>query len=487
MIVQEKNLDFKRFEQEVFKKFCEMGCLFIGRQLKRWDDWLMLHRDRNEYRHKGLRETTIKTVLGEVPIERAIYKTTTPDGKTAHVYLLDEALGLGGSGFFSDYLMEMIANAACESSFRATASAISEMTGQTISHTAAWNVVQQLGGRLDEKEQEAASLAANFNGKGELETKVLFEELDGIHLNLQGESRKKHGASKEMKAAIAYDGAEKVGKKRYRLTNKVATANFESAKRFRIRKEGAIAATYRVDEIDARLMNGDGANWINESAMPDTHFQLDHFHISQAITRYVSNDEARKLIRNLLYSKQIDTLLDVIEAYSNSAEDEKEQENYLKLLTYFSNNKDFLVPCHRRSLDLPEPPDGKEYRRMGAMESNIFTIIGNRMKGRRFCWSINGANNLARLLCLKTTEKLSEALQKLGSLVLPERYAEEIEIKMSAAGIPSREGKGYNGFQQATVPPSMPWMKDLAALRPLSQMQLKNPTFTIKNKSFPVK
>ena len=33
------------------------------------------------------------------------------------------------------------------------------------------------------------------------------------------------------------------------------------------------------------------------------------------------------------------------------------------------------------------------------MESNVFTLIGNRMKGRRECWSIDGANNLAVLLC----------------------------------------------------------------------------------------
>jgi hypothetical protein len=158
-------------------------------------------------------------------------------------------------------------------------------------------------------------------------------------------------------------------------------------------------------------------------------------------------------------------MLDVIEAYSNSTGDEKERENYLKLLGYFQNNKDGLIPCHRRGLDLPQPPEGKVYRRLGAMESNIFTIIGNRMKGRRHCWSINGANNLARLLCLKTTGKLSETLQNLSAMVLPERYSEEIESNLSSAKVPIREGKGYNGFKQMSVPSSMPWLKDIAAVR----------------------
>jgi hypothetical protein len=467
MSVTEKRIDFKSFEREVFRGVCRLGRELIRETLERYDVELSLSRDNAAYRSKDLRRTTIKTVMGEVEYYRTMYEVTDEDGSKGYVYLLDEALGIKGFGFFSELLSGMIAKAACESSYRAAAQSISELTGQTISHTAAWNAVQRLGERLNAQELEAAALAKKGEGKGRLETKVLFEEMDGIHLNLQGKSRKTHGASKEMKVSIAYDGAEKTGKKRYRLTNKVATANFESAKRFRIRKEGTIAAAYNVDEIDHRLMNGDGANWIHESAEPDTHFQLDHFHISQAITRYVSNEEARTMIRDLLYSKQIDQMLDVIEAYSNSTEDEKERENYLKLHGYFQSNKDYLIPCHRRGLNLPQPAEGKVYRRMGAMESNIFTIIGNRMKGGRACWSIDGGNNLARLLCLKTTGKLSQTLQAIASVVLPERYAEEIEVKMSVAKIPIRVGKGYDGFHQATISSAMPFLKDIAALRPI--------------------
>jgi len=58
---------------------------------------------------------------------------------------------------------------------------------------------------------------------------LLFEEQDGIHIKLQGKDRKTHGSGKEMKVAIAYDGAKKTGKKRYELTNKVACANFANA------------------------------------------------------------------------------------------------------------------------------------------------------------------------------------------------------------------------------------------------------------------
>jgi hypothetical protein len=116
---------------------------------------------------------------------------------------------------------------------------------------------------------------------------------------------------------------------------------------------------------------------------------------------------------------------------------------------------------------MPKAPEGKEYRRMGAMESNIFTIIGNRMKGGRACWSINGGNNLARLLCLKHTHRLAEALERLSSCVLPERYAEEIAVEYSAAKVPDNEGKGYNGYHQVLIPSTQKWLKEIAKIKPL--------------------
>jgi len=468
MSVSENAMDFNEIERLVQKMCNELGCAVLKSALENWDAELAASRDRSEYRHKGKRKKAIKTVLGAVEFERAIYEIRSADGVKSFVYLLDEAMGMNGSGFMSGVLSEQIVQASCESSYRGAARAVSEMTGQSISHTAAWNVVQSLGERLDIQEHHAAKLAAGKKGTGRMETKLLFEEADGIWLCLQGKSRKAHGKTREMKMSIAYDGMKQTGKKRYALTNKVACANFEIARQFVKRKEGAIAGAYNVDEIDMRFLNGDGDNWIKGCITDETvHYQLDQFHRNRAVLQYVYFDpDARKNIMELLYSKQTDLLLTVIEAYANSTEKETERDNYLKLYEYFANNKDALVPCHRRGLTLPPPPDGRVYRRMGTMESNVFTIIGNRMKGRRACWSINGGNNLARLLCLKFTNRLSETLQTLTASILPERYAEELPVLLSAQ-VPKHEGKGYNGFHQMLIPSAMKQIKELAALRPI--------------------
>ncbi len=447
MSLTEKTVDFKRLEQEIFKMVCGWGCELLKQALEHCDNMLMLERDRTVYRHKGPRKTAIKTVMGTVEYERGVYQRKNEDGRSSCVFLLDEAMGKEGSGFMSEMLSEMIVKAACESSYRSTSRSVSELTGQTISHTAAWNVVQEVGERVDLREDQSANAAAAHKSTGALETPVLFEEQDGIWLNLQGKDRKAHGKNKEMKVAIAYDGTKKTGKNRHELTNKVACANFEPVGKFQKRKEGAIAQTYNVDEIEIRLLNGDGAQWIRQAQTDETvHFQLDPFHRNKAIRTYVKDPEMREQIMELLYRKDIDTLLVYIEALTNSVEDETERDNLLTLLTYFTNNKDGLIPCHRRGLNLPEPPEGKEYRQMGAMESNVFTLIGNRMKGRRACWSVNGGNNLARLLCLKATKKLPQTLQSLTSVTLPFQYTEEIITILTPSKVAKSEGKGYNGF-----------------------------------------
>jgi len=170
----------------------------------------------------------------------------------------------------------------------------------------------------------------------------------------------------------------------------------------------------------------------------------------------------------LLYTKQIDSLLGCIEGYINCLDDTVEEEaaekeNLEKLYTYFFNNKDGLIPWHRRGLDIPKPPEGKEYRRMGCMESNIFTIVGNRMKGHRTLWSIKGGNNLARLLCLKHTGKLTDTLENLSSVCLPLEYVEEVIVKMTAAKAPKSDGKGYEPVHGGAFPafPEYKWLRDI--------------------------
>ena len=469
-MLQEKAINLKDFEEKLFAAVCRAGREVYAEALTLWDEELHKNRDRSVYRDKGKPKTTIKTLMGEVEYHRHVYSVKDSGGARATVYLLDEAIGKTGSGFFSEAFLERVGDAVCELPYRKAAAELSELTGQPISHGAVWNVTQQLGRRVDEIEQENAEKAHRNKGAGEIEAKLLFEEQDGIYLHLQGKDRKKHGKGHEMKLAIAYDGAEKKGKDRYVLSGKVACANFEGIEKFYLRKEGAIAANYNADEIELRVLGGDGGIWIKRSIGADTVYQLDTFHRNRAILRAAPDPETRNAMLKALYSKETDYLLTYIETLADSGLEEKQEEALRELFAYFTNNKDGLIGYNRRGLALPEPPEGKVYRRLGAMESNIFSIIGNRMKGRRKCWSIEGGNNLAMLLCLKATGKLHSTLQSLAS-VMPERYAEEVISGLSSAKVKESAGKGYNGFDSAALPASQKWLKAIVGLRPLSELR----------------
>jgi 7,8-dihydro-6-hydroxymethylpterin-pyrophosphokinase len=85
----------------------------------------------------------------------------------------------------------------------------------------------------------------------------------------------------------------------------VACANFEGVEEFYKRKEGLIAATYNVDEIEQRVLGGDGDKWIKRSIDADTVFQLDTFHRNRAILCATRDETERKNMLKLLYAKEI--------------------------------------------------------------------------------------------------------------------------------------------------------------------------------------
>ena len=77
--------------------------------------------------------------------------------------------------------------------------------------------------------------------------------------------------------------------------DKTVCASFDKVKHFKKLIEATIAEKYNVDEIQTRILNGDGASWVKAICKDqDINFQLDPFHISQAILRNVSGKKEQK-------------------------------------------------------------------------------------------------------------------------------------------------------------------------------------------------
>lgn len=444
-MITENLLTFKELEQKIFKAVCEIAVMIVVGILQVYDKHLMLTRDKKAYRNKGLRETTIKTLFGEVTFRRTVYETTDEEGIHHYVFLLDEALGLEAIGLLSENYVEKLVSGITTDSYRECAKKVSETTGQSISAMGIWNVVQALGEKVRKEEKQLVEQHKRGKLEGKKEVPVIFEESDGVNLKLQGKDRKtSRNGIVEMKTAIAYDGWKEEVPGRYRLDGKVVFAGIEKSKDFHRIREAKIAKEYNLEEAEYRILNGDGAGWIKKVPDKDTLFQLDIFHRNKAIREKIPYKEAQEEIFHYLSEGDLDGMFHYLEVYENSLSEEDEIQSAQELTQYFRNNRKGLIPYRERGLNLPQSPEGLVYRDLGAMEANNWNIIAGRMKHGHRTWSRSGADHLAKILAKKCEGKLYEVTKHLEIPVFEEEKVEAaLGELLSAAKAPTHDGKGY--------------------------------------------
>ena len=453
--------DFAALEEEMYQMSLAAGREAMRQVLELRDQILMATRDTERYRNKGPRATSIKTKLGVVEYERRVYVDLEAEGQTS-CYLLDKDLHIDRIGQVSSSVCEIIAGAICTGSYRTVSHQLTKMTGCDLSPTGVWNIVQELGQREMSRVDRKAELAAMNAATGEVETPILYEEADGIYLGLQGESRKRHGKSKEMKVGIAYDGAtwevNGKGEKRRTLHNKTAYASFEPVKEFRKHNEAVVSSQFLMDSVEMVVRNGDGANWIQKvqtSENEDVVVCLDVFHRNKKILECIRDREFAKTLRSMFYeeSTEPEDILECIEAQINSVEDDDEKLGVKTLLDYYSDNKGALLGYYDRGVEIPETSDPGviHHARLGSMESNVFTLIGDRMKGGRRNWSISGGNNLALLLVLFHTVGLKTIFD--APVPLPDQEPEWVDEGRPLLHWenPQRVGHGYGYYNSGKI------------------------------------
>ena len=449
-ILIDEGISFKELEQNIYAIACGWARDHTRQFLEAYDVYLSEHRDKKAYRNKGLRNTVVKTVFGEVEYQRRIYQTVRDDGSIAYVYLLDEELTISGVGKISQNMAQQLVNSITDMSYRDCAKHISENTGQTISPMGVWNVVQALGEKICEEEAELVEAHKTGKIKGEVVAPVLFEEVDGVYLNLQREGTRKA----EMKVGIAYDGWRDNGNGRYSLNDKVTVAGFSSVSEFKAYKDAAISEKYNVDEIRMRVLGGDGAGWIRKSCAEDAVFQLDPFHRNKAIRECIPYAEAREEVYGYLNRRDIEGMFSWLHTYQDSLSEDEEIRKAEQLIKYFEENTDGLIPWMDRGLDIPDGQKDLIYRGMGTMENHIWSIIARRMKHNHASWSIKGGNNLAKILAKKGSGRLGEIADKLKTGRFDRSITEKIDNILSAGKVPGHEGTGYNYPVMGSIPVS---------------------------------
>ena len=340
---------------------------------------------------------------------------------------------------------EKTAMTAAESPYRVTAETISSTCGQSVSHGGGWNLVQRLGEKVSKEESHAVRWMESGEALGKEILLVLFEEMAGVWLSMQDEKHQKM-KKQEIKIFTMYEGWKAEDGGRSSLVNKTMLAGMEKSSEFHAKREALIEKKYAADEIVQRVLNGDGGGWVKEPYDPETIVQLDRYHVYKEILRKIGDKKAQKEIRELFDSGKPDEMLEYIKIYANSvAGDEKadkRRKKTLKLHEYLSNNKEGLVPWQKRGIEIPAAPEGMVYKGMGVQESQNCTVITLRMKHRRMRWSVNGANNLAKILYRKENRKLAETIERHANGLIPISGMEDAVRTLSAAKAPKKDGKG---------------------------------------------
>ena len=435
-------MEFARIEKEVFNVMCNVARQVTVDILSEMDRHIFAQRDKKQFRSKGKRKSCVKTIYGDIEYKREMYIDNS--GKAR--YLLDEVLELKKNGLYSSNYMEKIVKAATEESYRKASEQLNTTTGNVISHTAVWKIINNIGDKICSYENVKAVEGYSSEKK---DVKVLFEEMDGVWLPIQGRFHEKC-KKQELKVATIYEGWDADAGKR--LVGKKVVAGLEPANMFIKKKDNAINRAYNIDEIEYRILNGDGGNWIKDDA-EGTIFQLDRFHVLKEIRTKIKDKRAAKEIERLYKQSKPQEMLDYIDTYANSIETDDESdtgaENARKLYAYLNNNITGLIPYKER-VELPEPPEGIIYKSMGVQENQNCTLITLRMKHGRMRWSVNGANSMAKVLAFKENGELSNFINDNAT---PESK-DIINDVLSAAKIPERIGKA--NFYPEIINKTMP-------------------------------
>lgn len=406
LIEEAKN--FKGLEKEIYIDCCKEACEKMQRLLEEKDLEIMKTRDKKRFRLKNSsRENTIITLMGEVTYKRRYYRCIDEDGVIYYGYLLDEMLGIDNKDKLSDNVKETAVETALRQSYRKSAEAINRNNQYSISPQTIWKEVQKAGEKAKALENHLVKKYLKGELKGEKEVPVLFEEKDGVYLSIQGEKGKK-----EIKVSKVYEGWKKKtpGSKEYKTVNRIYTAGFEDGSSFDCRVNSKIANIYNMDKIKNKIINADGATWTKKEQEYDASIiqQLDLFHIHEAILRKIINKKKASKIRKYVKNNDYENVFIVLEDLYSIERNGKEREKIFKLMTYLSQNQEFLIRYTERGLDLPK---GIEYRGMGTIEGSQHNVICDRMKNRGMSWSIPGADNMAKLLCLKHSSGLSDVFE----------------------------------------------------------------------------
>lgn len=397
--------DFKELEKKVFELISRIVILILKEVLKLLDEKLRKDRDKKRYELLDTKKRTVETMFGDLEIERRYYK----DHKIgSNVFLLDERLDLEPYKRKSQGVKEAALELITDSSYRKVAIRVEELTGGSLSHTSVHNFVQEIGGKIAKKDKKRSKKLFDFGMIPEGEKEVvdqLFLEADGVYISLQNEEKQRG----ELKLGISYNGWEKrnLGSEEYVTKNKKIHGGVFDQEQFWKEVGSQIYKDNKFENATV-VLNGDGASWIDKGLeyIPEIDMrELDSYHWNKKTTTKLGNSRYKEKIREDIRNRDKESLKNHLNKAKSYQKTKKKKSQVEELKTYLLKHWEELND-YRNKISAP----AKEFRGLGAMESNIDKILANRMKKKGMSWSYSGASNLAKVLIAKQNKQLKEMI-----------------------------------------------------------------------------
>lgn len=453
-ILSKENISFKELEQICFKIACEFAKEMLKTMLEEYDKQLMDKRNKQLYRNKGLKPTTVKTLIGEVDYKRRMYINKE---EKKSVYLIDKELEIKGVGEVSEGVIELVVDNIKELSYRACAKNISEATGISISSVAIWNIIQSLGEQIKQLESDKTkAYEDDMLEEGKKEIEVLYQEADGVMICTQGKDRKeqyekykkehpneevpKKVRNVEIKLGMTYEGWKEIGKNRYELVGKEYVVGYMSGEEMAQITNANLYSKYKMDKVTIRALNSDGGSWIQKLKTEKTIVQADPYHFQEKISTCIESEEDIKKMKQLYYKRQYEEMIKFINDLKYKCGGECEQIKKLESLEKYCTKRKTQMRRYNEDekikLKLGEisKKTGLKYRNMGCQESNNYSILTRRMKHRRMSWSKKGSENIAKVIASRASESTKNEICRFSFRQLPEffrnyaeKYIQEIE------------------------------------------------------------
>lgn len=360
----------KEIEQWMFRKMQEEFANAMRKALEVLDQQILEQRDRERYRVKDERETSVNTVFGNIRFKRRLY-LDRKSGKC--VYLLDRLLQFDGRGKVSPHLEETaIAFASQGPSYRDSAKRLKQLLGYNVlSH-------QSIREKLLARAEEPMKIVERRSAR------VLFVEADGLYTKLQ--RSKKRGM--ENAIAVVHEGWEEIGK-RVRLKHKQHYLH-KSDDNFWEGFGDFLVERYEIDENTWLVVNGDGAPWIGEceSYFHQCIYTLDRFHVARELKRFVGHlPKVWMTVKQSLDRQDAAALMEAVESVSEQDIVQEQRKDWEQYKSFLKRHRKHLDD-YRKTLQA-HGIDTSGMRPMGSAESQM-RIFAKRTKRGGYSWSKSG-------------------------------------------------------------------------------------------------